>query len=519
MSRNSVTGRFRDIEIAFSIEGSRTYMSVRNLISDERQVRVMYQKLAVSGLANWKQFQLANSPILLCLPTEVLEAYRLTFFVDNTEPISARIEKILAELDQLRIKFPAEALAEDPVPVINISSVRDHSNIDTHANPEFEPAIAPLAEKVVVPRSPNPVEETVIPNDPEVDTAAPKQLILAENEQEPTKVSSQEPTKVSSPVRIVPKSQAFPIDNNFEFKITIPSLPSSARAKQRQSEAITTSANASSAALKQKRKGIFGQFAEALGFPVEGRRGKAYYQKRGEAIQNDFQDKLSKLEKDYNEGYGLNLIDWDPETLCEEETAMLLLNLMVNEITAWQKEAERGTPDSEQLVETLTDVGRQLKQTLKQTRGISTPSPTLFPDLLAENASDLEKIQSECDAYLQRFTKKLTEQEKTHASKIEVIVFKKFLIEFVRDFLFVEIAKSTRGSALPKRLTWFLDLVDSEVIPIEIGKTKVSSNHHRVKGACSSEFVSGTIVEVVAPGLRSKDGKRVSQMAVVIEAE
>ncbi len=510
MSRNSVTGRFRDIEIAFSTEGTRTYMSVRNLISDERQVRVMYQKLAMSGLANWRQFQLANSPVLLCLPTEVLEAYRLTFFVDNTEPISARIEKILAELDQLRIKFPVEELAEDPVPVINLSSVSDHSNIDTHANPEFEPATAPPAEKVVVPRSPNPVEETVIPNDPEVDTVEPKQLILAENEPEPI--------KEVSPVRIVPKSQAFAIDNNFEFKITIPSLPTSARVKQRQSEAITTSANGSSAALKQK-KGIFGQFAEALGFPVEGRRGKAYYQKRGEAIQDDFQDKLSKLEKDYNEGYGLNLMDWDPETLCEEETAMLLLNLMVNEVTAWQKEAERSTPDPKQLFETLTDVGRQLKQTLKQTRGTSTPSPTLFPDLLAENASDLEKIQSECDAYLQRFTKKLTEQERKHASKIEVIVFKKFLIEFVRDFLFVEIAKNARGNALPKRLTWFLDLVDSEVIPIEIGKTKVSSNHHRVKGACSSEFVSGTIVEVVTPGLQSKDGKRVSQMAVVIEAE
>ena len=161
----------------------------------------------------------------------------------------------------------------------------------------------------------------------------------------------------------------------------------------------------------------------------------------------------------------------------------------------------------------------RLRQTLKQTRGISTPSPTLFPDLLAENTRDLEKIQNECDAYLERFTKKLIEQEKKHAAKIEVIVFKKFLIEFVRDFLFVEIAKCTRGNTLPKRLTWFLDLVDSEVIPIEIGKTKVSPNHHKPKGACASEFESGTIVEVVTPGLQSKDGKRVSQMAVVIEAE
>ena len=197
----------------------------------------------------------------------------------------------------------------------------------------------------------------------------------------------------------------------------------------------------------------------------------------------------------------------------------MLLNLMVTEVTAWQKNTGRRTPEVKQLGETLTEIGTQLRQTLKQTRGISTPSPTLFPDLLAESASDLEKIQSECDAYLTRFAKKLTEQEKKHAMKIEVIIFKKFLIEFIRDFLFVEIAKSTHGNALPKRLTWFLDLVDSEVIPIEIGKTKVSSNHHKVKGACASEFESGTIVEVVTSGLQSKDGKRVSQMAVVIEAE
>ena len=189
-------------------------------------------------------------------------------------------------------------------------------------------------------------------------------------------------------------------------------------------------------------------------------------------------------------------MDWDPERLCEEETAILLLNLMVNEVTAWQKETGRGTPETKQLVEALTEVGTRLRQTLTQTRGMSTPSPTLFPDLLAENGRDVEKIQSECDAYLQRFTKKLMEQEKRHAAKIETLAFKKFLIEFVRDFLFVEIAKSAPGNAVPKRLTWFLDLVDSEVIPIETGKTQVSPNHHKVKGACSSEFASGTIVRL-----------------------
>ena len=91
MARNSVTGCFRDIEILFSIDGDATIMSVRNLVNSERQVRVMYQKLSMSGLANWAQFQLTDAPISRRLPTEILEAYRLTFFVDNAEPVSARI--------------------------------------------------------------------------------------------------------------------------------------------------------------------------------------------------------------------------------------------------------------------------------------------------------------------------------------------------------------------------------------------------------------------------------------------
>lgn len=526
MSQNNVTGRFRDIEIEFSIEGSCTYMSVRNLINDDRQVRLMYQKLDVSGLANWRQFQLTSTPVLLRLPAEVLEAYRLTFFIDNAEPISARISKIVTELNQLSTKVAAEDLGDDLVPVDDPSDLENHSNIDAHTDPESETATTQHVKKVVVPPKPTTIEEqlekVVAPpasqsiakpvnaRNPEADTVEPKQLIRPEKEQDLT--------EESSPIRIIPKLPTVTVDAKLEFKVKIPSLPVSALAKQRKSQAAPEP-NDGSADSKQNRKGIFGQFAQALKLSVNGKRGKAYYQARSEAIQDEFQDKLSKLERDYNEGCGLNLTHWDLETLREEETAILLLNLMVTEVMAWQKNVGRSTSEAKQLGETLMEVGTQLRQTLKQTRGISTPAPTLFPDLLAENARDLEKIQSECNAYLKRFTKKLTEQEKKHAAKIEVIVFRKFLIEFVRDFLFVEIAQNTNGNALPKRLTWFLDLVDSEVIPIEIGTTKVSTNHHKVKGACASEFESGTIVEVVTPGLQSKDGKRVSQMAVVIEAE
>lgn len=558
MSRNSVTGRFRDIEISFSFDDTCTVMGVRNLTNDERQVRVMYQKLAVSGLANWKQFQLTNAPVSFRLPAEVLEAYRLTFFVDKADPISARVEKIVAELEALRAASSVEDSVEDSASMPDTSLSESRNDDEVHTIQDSEITATQQVEEVVGPRATERVEEVVsgipealfpeaaLPIAQESKQASKEESLpfpsenRSDDDEEPTldsevaapqRTTEQGAEEESAPVHVTTKIPIVQnikpllsnVDTNLEFKITVPYLPASALAEQQKLPGIAegeyTSSNAWGAASRRREKGVFGQFVQALGLSAGGRRGKVYYREKGEAIQNEFQDQLAKLERDYNEGYGLNLVDWDPKTLCEEETAVLLLNLMVNEVRAWQKEVGRAKPETKQFVETLAEINTRLRQTLKQTRGISTPSPTLFPNFLAENQNDLEKIQSECDAYLQRFAKKLTEQEKKHATKIEVLIFKKFLIEFVRDFLFLEVAKSMQGNELPERLTWFLDLVDSEVIPIEVGKTKVSFNHHKVKGARISEFESGTIVEVVTQGLQSKDGKRVSHMAVVIEAE
>ncbi len=516
MDRNSVTGRFRDIEIVFSIDGDCIIMSVRNLTDSDRRVRVMYQKLSMSGLANWAQFELNDTPVSRRLPTEIIDAYRLTFFVDNAEPVYARLEKILAELHTLKDGHPAKTTPEDTAE-LGTSELPEAVDVPAPGSKSLEDTTASAAkatqdaeETAVYPATGEPVNPISTPletsSDKDVSTV-PEIETTGETEDSPASV----PTKSDLPR----------VDANAEFRIEVPSLPPSALAEQRKAEvAKLNGGNTKSKQVSSKRreKGVFGQFAQALGLTVGGRRGKAYYQERGENIQNEFQDQLAKLERDYNEGYGLNLSHWDPETLREAEISILLLNLMVNEVIAWRKEIGHTTPETEVLVQTLDEVDVRLRQTLKQTRGISTPSPTLFPDLLAENERDIEKIQSECDAYLQRFASKLTEQERKHASKIEVIIFRKFLIGFIRDFLFVEVTKSITGTALPERLEWFLDLVDSEVIPIEVGVTRVSENHHKVKGALACEFEPGTIVEVVSPGLQSKDGKRVSQMAVVIEA-
>ena len=566
MARNSVTGRFRDIEILFSLDGDATIMSVRNLVNSERQVRVMYQKLSMSGLANWAQFQLTDAPISRHLPTEILDAYRLTFFIDDADPVSARIEKILAELEALKPEKPAEDTSEtaaelDSLTPESLTEIHDEvherllgssediappseteNNADEPSVPEVDAAkqleIAAVVDTPKVETS-EPIE-TGLDEDthslPEIDTTqqikekvevpdpseerTPESL-RPKNGQEPERKPAPPPMALKIPVTQDAVSVSSIVDSNLEFKIAVPSLPTSALAAQRKAQASAhLGAPAAKTGLTRRReKGVFGHIAEALGLAAGGRRGKAYYQQKGEAIQNTFQDQIAKLERYYNEGYGLNLLDWDLDTLSESEIAILLLNLMVSEVIAWRKETGRATPETEQLVQTLDEVDTRLRRTLKQTRGVSTPSPTLFPDLLAESERDLEKIQNECDAYLQRFTNKLVEQEKEHAEKIEVLIFKKFLIEFIRDFLFVEVAENTRGGELPERLNWFLDIVDSEVIPIEVGVTKVSPKYHKVKGARSCEFGVETIIEVVTAGLQSKDGKRVNQMAVVIEAE
>ena len=540
MARNSVTGCFRDIEVSFSTDIDCIRMSLRNMIMDESQVRVMYQKHPASGLANWKHLQLTNKPVSLRLPSEVLEAYRLTFFVDDAEPISARIEKILAELETLSSEPSVEGLPEDSKTATDTQPVDTFNEVDTGTaeEPETVPAkqieTTPNLPGIQQPPEPPKNVNTDVSEEPEVSAVKkvetlphlseiqhPKQPLRALPKRQQATVKRLLPSETTgepSTIRTV-KPKMPSVGSRLEFKISVPTLPPSALAKQRQAEINATQESADIYARripKQKKDGLFGQIVRTL---KGGTRGKAYYQEEGETIQNEFQDQLSKLERDYNEGYGLNLMSWKPETLCEEETAIFLLNLMVNEVIAWQKETGRATPKTEGIVETLAEVDTLLRQTLKQTRGISTPSPTLFPNLLAENGKDLEKIRNECDAYLRRFTSKLIEQEKNHATKIEILSFRKFLTEFIRDFLFAEIAKNTLGNALPKRLNWFLELVDSEVMPIEIGKTKVLPSHHKVKDARPSECESGTIVEVITQGLQSRDGKRVNQMAVVIEAE
>ena len=509
MATNSITGRFRDIEVSFSANGQRILMSLENLEAHERRVRVMYQRLPISGRANWTDFHLTDEKESAVMPTDVMQAYRLTFFVDNYEPISTHIEKIVEELERLKNEMPEpepEAIApveanQAPVEAeeAHLADVaQDDDALPEHdEEEETQPNLPQLGAAEDVPESEPPAGpvKPVLPPAPQI--------------QPPAAASEALPAKPA----IMNRLDAIP-ETNFGFQLTIPSLPPSAIAARKKAQTAVGISTTASATAMQKG-GVFGNLANALRLSAGGRRNKAYYREEAERVQNELHDRIAKLEKDYEEGCGLVLEKWDAETLSQEETAVFLLNLMVNEIAAWRKEAK-----PEALAETLADIEARLKQTLKQTRGASVPSPTVFTaGPIADNERDLEKIRNECNGYIQKFTQKLANLEKKHAAKVEMLPFKKFLVEFVRDVLFVSVAKSTHPEPMPKRLNWFLELMDYEVMPIEIGVTKVSSPHHKLKGARASEFENGTILEVVTPGLQSKDGQRVVQAAIVIQSQ
>ena len=72
---------------------------------------------------------------------------------------------------------------------------------------------------------------------------------------------------------------------------------------------------------------------------------------------------------------------------------------------------------------------------------------------------------------------------------------------------------------LPEQLEQCLQLVGYEIVPIEIGKTQADARVHDIQGSRQTDVVSGTVVEVILPGLRRKIDGEIIQKPVVIRGE
>ena len=531
MASNSVSGSFKGIEINFTYSGPHVVMSVLNTTDECKRLRVMFQQQPSSGRVNWTAFQLTGQVQEVVVPPEVIQSHKLAFYVDNHEPIATYTEKILEELKQIQEKYLKEnpigvsaPEVEQQTPMLSsddkidvLLNNADHGinqtfNSENNGNKPFDNASSSEADDIPKIDPENTTQE--LNQDPNVidDVSISKDLKISPDESKSIDTSNV-PEKVK--YKYNKKDNYVPdVNTELQFKIKVPSLPKSATKEKTTfipPQIVPPTSNS-----KQKN-GFLGNLAGAFGLSFANK--KQYFMQLNKQLYDKFHADLEKLESDYNNGCSIPLENWDIESLSEQQTAVLLLNLMVNEVSEWKSEANKATSTKETLGVVLESIEKELKQALKHTRGINAPSPTLFPDRTALSDQDLVRIQNDCDNYLKRFTDKLSTLEQKHAEKVRVPAFKKFLLEFVRDKLFPKVAEFSTLKSVQTRLNWFLDLIDYELIPIEPGTTKFSPEIHELKDICSSEFETDTIVEVVTPGLQLKGGKRVVQNAVVIQAE
>lgn len=558
MTANSVTGSFRGIEVSFFINGPHIIMSVNNKEENGRRLRVMYQQQPSGGRVNWVSFQLSEKTQNVVVPMDVIQSHRLAFYVDQHEPISTYTSDILEELEEIKAQMEKENPIEEEIEgqkvdthQVTTDTITDailfnmngNENGDHVQSPEMNPNsvldaidqvedvakdnasangmsealnkdnLSRIESKLAnsdlshdQPNSTNNLLSELIPNDSVDDNSSESnsdELIIADVDSLPKRKA-----------QYVGRYQTSGTED-IRFRIKVPSIPKSA---SKQPATFLPPQPLSSGRRNDRGQGIFKQLSGVLSLS-NNKSKKTYYQEQNRSLYEKFHSNLEQLENDYNNGVGISLDAWEYNELSEEQAAVLVLNLMVNEIGSWKKSAKQGADTKETLATKLEEIEEELKLTLKQTRGITAPSPTLFPDRVASSEQDLADIQKDCETYLERFTDKLSKLELQHAEKVKLPAFKRFLVEFIRDKLFPIVAEFSSLESVQQRLNWFLDLVDCELIPIEPGKTKISTDLHEVKEKRQSEYEADTIVEVITPGLQSKDGSRIIQSAVVIQSE
>ena len=509
---SSVTGSFRDIKVSFTYNGPQIIMSVANQAVEERQLRVMYQRQPLSGRVNWTAFQLSDEEQSKVVPAEVMQSHRLTFYVDDHQPISTYTEKILEDLERIREESPPENEPDTSTTAPEITQYAQRTIVSQNgqSDPAGSPTL-PAEQKAVA------AEQT------EGEAAVEKSSVeevsqIKQNEQPPIAPQDTDPQSVvETSEQPEPESGEPVLDATPKFEIKVPAIPKSGSKQEQQTTFIPPRAEAPKEGkrLFGKMRGVWQVFTGS-----KRKQNKTYYFQQNQRIQEEFLAKLAKLENNYNKGNGLPFNSWKTETLNEKQTAVFLLNLMVNELADWKKETKPKDENSNPLAETLETLEEKLRKVLIQTRGVNAPAPTLCPNKDdAKTEQDLIAIQKDCESYIQRFSEKLAGLEQEHAEKVDVLPFKKFLVKFVRENLYANVVKHTLSSTEQERLNWFLGLIDHELMPIEVGKTKFSAKHHQAKGKHSSHFESDTIVEVISPGLQSKDGKQIIRTALVALAE
>ena len=233
-----------------------------------------------------------------------------------------------------------------------------------------------------------------------------------------------------------------------------------------------------------------------------------------EAIIQEAQARVKSLAQAYEKGEPIDIIEIDDPT--PSQKALMILNWVARTIEDWANELEQsGTAG---LIQTLGFANQAIKDKLTEVRG---PAPHLTepldPDTDVSTDAAYNEFKNICTAYVAHYEGLLIGYQL--GRQMAETEYNQFIPQFVKDRLFNGVARFIKFEQLPERLNQYLQLVGYEVIPIEIGKTQADARVHDIQSSRQTNAESGTIVEVVLPGLQRKADGEIVQKPVVIRGE
>ena len=235
-----------------------------------------------------------------------------------------------------------------------------------------------------------------------------------------------------------------------------------------------------------------------------------------EAIIQEAQGEVESLAQVYENGEPIDFIDIKDPT--PSQKVLLILNWIARTIEDWENELEQSGTVNPDLIQTLGFANQDIKDKLKKVRGPAPPLPEpLNPDTDVSTDAAYNEFKNKWSAYVSRYEGLLVGYQL--GRQIAETEYNQFIPQFIKDRLFNGVARFIKFEQLPEQLDDFLQIVGYEVVPIKIDKTQADARLHDIQASRQTNAESGTIVEIVLPGLQRKADGEIVQKPVVIRGE
>lgn len=236
------------------------------------------------------------------------------------------------------------------------------------------------------------------------------------------------------------------------------------------------------------------------------------YQRQAEAAVRDARKQVDELARAYRAGEPIAFIDLDMPTASQK------VHLIARYLHQWRSELTQSAQVDPNFVRTLISAEEVVKDQLKAIRGKVYPSPNSL-DLETDIRTDVElnEIRNQCIDYIARFEGMLSGCELRY--QIDEAKYEQFISQFIKDRLLNKVMRFISADSLPEKIDPFLQLVNWEIVPIEVGKTKANARVHNIQGSRQTGVETDTITEIITHGLRRKTDGTIVQKPVVIRGE